>query len=226
MSNNHSARDYGQQFKNELNHALESGDFSGLQGLVNETVNAAVDGALDQVAKATGAKSAKEDAMPRPDQIYEAQPGSYKEETLYREPEASSAEHYGRYTKNYDNVRAHNYDRKTPNYDQPDPRRPRPGRTEQFHQKKSDSMAQVRAEIEKQQQIRAMQRREELALFRQNGKVSGTLMQVFGGTFLAVFGCTSLFLLILYVAVPSDVMLTLLLVCMGLTGGSDRKSVV
>jgi len=51
MSESQNNKDYGQQFKAELEQALGSGDFSGLNQLVNDTVKAAVSGAADQVIK-------------------------------------------------------------------------------------------------------------------------------------------------------------------------------
>ena len=56
MSDNQkSYNDYGQEFKSELENALNSGDFSGLNRLVNDTVNAAVSGVSDQVNKGVAA---------------------------------------------------------------------------------------------------------------------------------------------------------------------------
>ena len=51
MSENQNNRDYGQQFKIELEQALGSGDFSGLNRLVNETVKVAVSEAAEHVVK-------------------------------------------------------------------------------------------------------------------------------------------------------------------------------
>ncbi len=56
MSDNQkSYNDYGQEFKSELENALNSGDFSGLNRLVNDTVNAAVSGVSEQVNKGVAA---------------------------------------------------------------------------------------------------------------------------------------------------------------------------
>jgi hypothetical protein len=56
MSDNQkSYNDYGQEFKSELENALNSGDFSGLNRLVTDTVNAAVSGVSDQVNKGVAA---------------------------------------------------------------------------------------------------------------------------------------------------------------------------
>lgn len=52
MSGNQNFRDYGQQFKYEIEQALNSGDFSGLNQLVSDTVGMAVSGAADQMNRA------------------------------------------------------------------------------------------------------------------------------------------------------------------------------
>ena len=54
MSDNQNFRDYGQQFKTEIEHALSSGDFSKLNALVEDTVKTSVNGVADQARKVAG----------------------------------------------------------------------------------------------------------------------------------------------------------------------------
>lgn len=61
MSDNQKIQDYAQQFKTELEQALTSGDFSGLNQLVNDTVGQAVAGAAEQVSKAAQAAQAAQE---------------------------------------------------------------------------------------------------------------------------------------------------------------------
>ncbi|MBR1692799.1 MAG: 5-bromo-4-chloroindolyl phosphate hydrolysis family protein [Lachnospiraceae bacterium] len=56
MSENQNPRDYGQQFKTELDRALSSGDFTNLNQLVQDTVRASVSGAAQQVKEAVNAE--------------------------------------------------------------------------------------------------------------------------------------------------------------------------
>ncbi|MBR1930319.1 MAG: 5-bromo-4-chloroindolyl phosphate hydrolysis family protein [Lachnospiraceae bacterium] len=54
MSENQNFRDYGQQFKTELDQALQTGNFNGLNELVQDVVKNSVNGAIDQGMKAAG----------------------------------------------------------------------------------------------------------------------------------------------------------------------------
>lgn len=54
MSDNRNFGDYGQQFKTEIEKAINSGNFSGLNQLVKDTVKTTVSEAADQVKKTAG----------------------------------------------------------------------------------------------------------------------------------------------------------------------------
>lgn len=255
MSKNQKFNDYGQQFKIEIEHALQSGDFSGLNQLVNDTVTSAVNGVADQMAGKTQRTSYYKGDAADSDKYYDAAPGSYKETTMYRSDgksgsyaggeakgsartqdplsghtknqnaQSSSSRGYERATTNFDSY-AHNYDRRTPNYDRRDPGRPRPDRTGEFQRSKYDFRTpQTAAGSKKNTPVK-----NEVALMKNNGKISGTLMQIFGGIGIGTFGVTSLVfsLLCLILGQNSFLVLAVLFfvlsgVSLGILGNGNRR---
>lgn len=180
MSDSRNPKDYGQQFKIELEQALQSGDFSSLNQLVNDTVTSVVNGVADQVTKGVNYGYYKSNPND-PEKYYDAEPGSYKETTIHSSKEQAS---YGAQTSH----RA-----QAPNRAQA-PHRAQVPNGAQIHQKQAN----------------------QAALFKKNGKISGTLMQVFGGVGVGLCGVTALVFLILYVILSNGTLLALTLLFFGI----------
>lgn len=210
MSENQKHNDYGQQFKNEIERALQSGDFSGLNQLVNDTVTNAVNGVADQVASKTQRSGYYKKGEENSEKFYDANSAEYKETTMYRTDSGAgnaqtNEKNYERATKNYDG-HAHGYDRKTPNYDRHDSTRPRPDKTGEFQRSKYDFRTPQTAAGYKKYNPQPSEKtdpakvKEQSALMKKNGRIAGTLMQVFGGIGIGGFGFASIIYLLVFVA--------------------------
>lgn len=211
MSGSQKPNDYGQQFKTEIEHALQSGDFSGLNQLVADTVSSAVNGVTDQVTRNASRSFYKSDPND-PDKYYDAQPGSYKETTMYREQTKEAAS-----TKKSDaNMgNAFGSDRKgQPQRSKYDYRTPQTAAG--YRKQESFASAQASNAVNAQ---KALQRKE-MALLKKNGKISGTLMQVFGGVGIGMCGITSFVFLIMYMVLTDVPLLAIAIIFFFLSAGS------
>ncbi len=198
-------KDLGQKFKSEIENALSSGDFKGLNDLVSDTVNMAVSDAANKAGQATdnfrqgvknGQANMQQDATYRnvgPQHEYQPDYYSYvnrrgeveyrRGKYDYRRPESER-----RVNKTQEFIKKHPKYRQRTNDEFVSN-----GQRNKVNQPKPASSSTVVAV-----------RPEDTSIFKKVGNVSGTLCEVFGGIGLGGFGIATVFLALAAV-ITSDV---------------------
>lgn len=97
MSGNQNFRDYGQQFKYEIEQALNSGDFSGLNQLVSDTVGMAVSGAADQMNRAADRVAREMGQAYQENKAQQASADHSAREEMHRQRHRASDERISKY---------------------------------------------------------------------------------------------------------------------------------
>ncbi len=194
MSDNRNPHDYGQQFKMELEHALNTGDFSRLNQLVSDTVGMAVSGAADQVTKATDYISKEMEQS-----VHAARNGYQQDAGRARQTQREESRSRSREKRS-------KYDFRT------EKTAPGAGTNGRQSQNKQSS---CEAGVGERRTLPA-----KAALLKKTGNVSGTLFQVFGGIGTGLFSVASLVFLIIYIFMPYGPMLALAVLFFALTAGA------
>ena len=207
MSDN---RDYGQQFKTELEHALGSGDFSQLNQLVQDTVQASVSGVAEQMQKTSvQVKDAAQQVRKAYGQAVESgqRQNTYGQKIQSRHipnrPMKASERHGDMYGQ---------LQNRTEGYDEGSGSR---------GSRPQDAAGKEAASAGKQAGSDTLPKEVKSGgLFKKTGSVSSILCQVFGGIGIGLFGVTTFVFLILLLFIHAKGILALFLVFLLLAAGS------
>lgn len=196
MSDNQNFRDYGQQFKYEIEQALDSGDFSGLNQLVSDTVGMAVSGAADQMNRAADRISKEMGQAYRENKAEQTAAERARQEEMHR----ASREELHRQRRRASDEHLSKYDFRTP--------RTAPKQSERAVREQISPDGMQTPAVSKSK------------LLRKNGSVSGTLCQIFGGIGIGLCGSATFVFLILYIMMQFGPLLALAILFFVMTAGS------
>lgn len=199
-------KDYGQQFKTELEYALDSGDFHNLNRLVQDTVQASVSGVADQVQRTS---AQVKDMAGQVRKAYDQAGGAaYAQKIQSRHipnrPMKASERHGGVYGRTSEKAG-----------DSTEESGNRSGTLNQAAGDKTGMASEYRADTGT-----GLKPVKPSGLFKKTGSVASVLYQVFGGIGIGIFGIAMLIFLILFFFIHAKGILALVILFLLMAAGS------